>query len=80
MDFSLAIEIADEARDGGYTGQTEKALYLLADNCRAALQGLKAADALLSDAGFGIDSPERSGINSVRGMLMANAVAKGSRL
>ena len=73
MDMELALEVADEAREGGYGSQTHQALYLLSDSVRGAVAGLKGVDDLLKEAGFSVDSSARHQLSIVRSMLMANA-------
>jgi len=70
MDYELAIECAEESKQGGYDSQSAQALQLLADNSKAAVQGLKGVDDLLAEAGFSIDSSVRNQLACVKSMLM----------
>jgi len=69
MDFDLAIEVADETRDGGYNSQTARALILLADNARDALPVLNSVDSLLAEAGYSVDSSARHQLSIAMSML-----------
>lgn len=71
MDFDHTIEMADETMEGGYTSQTARARILLSGNIRAALSGLKGVDALLSEAGYSIDSSARHQLSIVMSILRA---------
>ena len=70
MDIDHALEISDEALDGGYDSLTHQALYEMADTIRGATAGLKGVDALLAEAGFSVDSSVRHQLSIVRSMLL----------